>query len=256
MRKFYLYFLIIISVSICSCSSKKDILYFQDLENKDYVTKYSDYKIQVDDILKIDINSEIPESALIFNRNPNPINTSANRENMLLNGYLVDVDGNINFPILGEINVEGKTIKDLRNFLYSNIVNNGEGYLLNPFIDIKVINLSFTILGEVNKPGKYNFLNNNFDILEAIGMAGDLTINGKRDDVKIIRKINDKKIVSTIDLTKSNILAEDNFQIFPGDIIIINPNYNRVKNAGIIGNSGTLLSLLSFILSSIIVINN
>ena len=256
MRKLYFYYLILISVSICSCSSKKDILYFQDLENKDYVTKYSDYKIQVDDIIKIDINSEIPESALIFNKNPNPINNTANRENMLLNGYLVDVDGNINFPILGEINVEGKTIRDLRNYLYSNIVNNGEGYLLNPFIDVKVINLSFTILGEVNNPGKYNFLNNNFDILEAIGMAGDLTINGKRDDVKIIRKINDRKIVKTIDLTKSNILTDDNFQIFAGDIIIVNPNYNRVKNAGIIGNSGTLLSLLSFILSSIIVINN
>ena len=256
MRKLYLNYLVLIAITICSCSSKKDILYFQDIEDKDYVTKYSDYKIQVDDIIKIDINSEIPESAIIFNKNPNPINNTSNRESMLLNGYLVDVDGNINFPILGEINVEGKTIKDLRNYLYSNIVNNGEGYLLNPFIDVKVINLSFTILGEVNKPGKYNFLNNNFDILEAIGMAGDLTINGKRDDVKIIRKINDRKIVKTIDLTKSNILNEDNFQIFPGDIIIVNPNYNRVKNAGLIGNSGTLLSLLSFILSSIIVINN
>ena len=129
MKKVYYYFLIFISLSICSCSSKKDILYFQDIENKEYETIFHDYKIKVDDILKIDVNSEIPESAIIFNKNPNPINTAANRENMLLNGYLVNVNGNINFPILGEINVKGKTIEELRSYLYSNIVNNGDNYI-------------------------------------------------------------------------------------------------------------------------------
>ena len=95
------------------------------------------------------------------------------------------------------------------------------------------------------------------DILQAIGIAGDLTINGKRDDIKVLRRMPDNNIkVSSIDITNSNFIRSESFQIFSGDVIVINPNNSRVKNAGIIGNSGTLLSLLSFILSSIIVISN
>ena len=86
-------------------------------------------------------------------------------------------------------------------------------------------------------------------------MAGDLTINGKRDDIKIIRNVDGYNEVITLNLTNSNFI-KDSYQVISGDIMIINPNSNRVKNAGIIGNSGTLLSLLSFLLSSIIIINN
>ena len=86
-------------------------------------------------------------------------------------------------------------------------------------------------------------------------MAGDLTITGKRKDIKLIRFIDNKYITHTIDLTSDDLFTNKNHQIFSGDIIIVNPNTNRVKNAGIIGNSGTLLSLLSFLLSSIIIIS-
>ena len=121
---------------------------------------------------------------------------------------------------------------------------------------MKLINAHFTILGEVNSPGRYEFLKNNINILEAIGVAGDLTINAERKDVRLIRNSQGKRQVYNIDLTNKKFILENTFQIFSGDIIVVNPNYTRVKNAGIIGNSGTLLSLLSFILSSIIVINN
>ena len=130
------------------------------------------------------------------------------------------------------------------------------GKLNNPSIDIKLLNTHFTVLGEVAQPGRYDFLKNNINILEAIGMAGDLTINGERNDVKIVRNINGNNVVHSIDLTKTDFLESNYFQIISGDIIIVNPNLTKIKNAGIIGNSGTLLSLLSFILSSIIVISN
>ena len=94
------------------------------------------------------------------------------------------------------------------------------------------------------------------NILEAIGMAGDLSITGKRNDIKLIRDIKGKKSIYSIDITGKEFLTSDKFQIMSGDIIIINPNTTRIKNAGVIGNSGTLLSLLSFLLTSIIVINN
>ena len=102
----------------------------------------------------------------------------------------------------------------------------------------------------------YTFLKNNMDIFQALGMAGDLTINGKRDDIKIISKNDDTLNVKSVDLTSSDVLLSKNFQIFPGDIIIINANNARIKNAGVIGNFGNLLSVLSFVLSSLILISN
>ena len=133
--------------------------------------------------------------------------------------------------------------------------------LIDPIVDIKLLNTHFIILGEINRPGKYDFFKNNLNILEAIGMAGDLTINGERKEIKVLRNkiMSDgsvSKKVFLLDLTNINFINSNAFQIFSGDVIIVNPNSSRVKNAGIIGNSGTLLSLLSFILSSIIVISN
>ena len=131
-----------------------------------------------------------------------------------------------------------------------------KGILLNPTVDVKIVNSYFTILGEVNNPGRYNFIKNNMNIIQALGMAGDLTINGERKDIKILRETDKGLKVSEIDLTSSEFLTSSYFQIYPNDVIIVNPNKSRVKNAGVIGNAGNLLSVLSFILSSIILITN
>lgn len=237
---------------VFSCTTKKNILYVQDLEvSETYLKDYSEYTIKVDDILKIDVKSLTPEASNIFNSSKIEMN---NKESVLYYGYQVNSEGYINFPTLGKINVLDKTINEIRTNIYNTIKDNE--FLIDPHVDVKLINAHFTILGEINKPGRYEFLKNNMNILEAIGMAGDLTINGQRENLKLIRDNNGKKLVHIINLTKSDFLRGENFQIFSGDIIIVNPNTTRVKNAGIIGNSGTLLSLLSFILSSIIVINN
>ena len=94
------------------------------------------------------------------------------------------------------------------------------------------------------------------DLFQALGIAGDMTINGKRTDIKILRNIDAKYIVKSIDITSTDFLIANNYQIFPGDIIIVNPNKARIKNAGIIGNSGNLLSVLSFLLTSVILITS
>ena len=240
---------------LSSCSTKKELLYLQNFEDKgSYISEYSEYLINIDDILKIDVNSDNPEASYIFTRNGVVANPTNSKENMLFNGYQVDKDGYINFPTIGNVYAKGKTIRDLRDYLFDKITN--EGYLIDPFIDIKILNLHFTILGEVNRPGRYEFIKNNLNILEAIGIAGDLTINGKRNNIKIIREENGNKSIKSLDLTDTNILSNQSYQIISGDLIIVSPNYSRVKNAGIIGNSGTLLSLLSFLLSSIIIITN
>ena len=213
--------------------------------------EYDEYRLKTDDILKIDVNSENPQTVNAFRPDISLNNSNATMIGMIYNGYKVNRSGEIFFPSIGVINVMGKTVDEVREYILNYLTDGG--FLTNPVIDVKLINASFTVLGEVNRPGKHSFNQNNLNILEAIGIAGDLTINGERDNVTLIREIDNKRILTTYDLTSSKIFENDKFQIFPGDIIIVSPNSTRVKNAGLIGNSGTLLSLLSFVLSSIIV---
>ncbi len=252
--------LFIIALALCfyNCSTKKDILYMQDIANQsEYQVNYQDYKIQKDDVLKISILSKDPQTTVEFN--PLSSNMTNSKEILLYNGFQVDQKGYINYHSIGEVYVQNLSVSEASNLIKKIIIDSK--ILNDPIVDVKLLNTHFVILGEVNKPGKYDFFKNNINILEAIGMAGDLTINGKRDQIKILRNklLSDNSItreVFNIDLTKSDFIESDSFQIFSGDIIIVNPNRNRIKNAGIIGNSGTLLSLLSFVLSSIIVIGN
>ena len=238
-------------VLISSCASKSKIVYLQNSKNID-LPDYKEYTLAVDDILKIDILSSNDIQFVSSELKPQNgfIN---NKENLLYNGYKIDVNGFIDFPDIGVIKAIGMTVNELKKYIHDKLVFSE--IFLNPIIDIKILNTHFTILGEVKNPGRYEYLGNNLNIFEAIGFAGDLTINGKRSNVKILREIGDN-LITEIDLTNPDFIKDENFQIFSGDIIIISPNSARIKNAGIIGNSGTLLSLLSFILSSIIVINS
>ena len=253
-RLFHLIFIIFL---IFSCSTKKNIIYLQNSEKYSVnSTGYVEYKLKVDDILKIDVslnNELILES--VPNLYSNNTNNGVSSNNLDFFGYQIDFSGYINFPSLGKIKVVDKTITEVRSILYDRFQKDGLYNINNISIDIKHINAYFNVLGEVSRPGKHTFLKNNINIIDALGIAGDLLITGKRDDIKLIRSLNGELKVYNIDLT-SDYPFENNIQIYSGDTIIVNPNTNRVKNAGIIGNAGNLLSLLSFILSSIIVISN
>tara|TARA_B100000989_G_C19482882_1_gene445990 strand:+ start:602 stop:1369 length:768 start_codon:yes stop_codon:yes gene_type:complete len=249
-----LFFLIIALFFLSACSSKKQVLYLQGIKNNDsFNYEYEEYKIKVDDILKIEVSSQLqdPENLSLFDFPSNNISIN-NKDILLLDGYQVGKDGTINFSNLGKIKVANLTIDEIES-LFTKMIKD-EQILIDPMIDVKVMNSHFTIIGEVNQPGRHDFLQNNLNIFEAIGMAGDLTINGRRDNVKIMRDNDGDISITEIDLTNQFFGEKKLYQIQNSDIIIISPNTNRIKNAGIIGNSGTLLSLLSFLLSSIIII--
>ena len=243
-------FLLIIFFST-SCSTKKDILYLQSNKDFDSDFLYKDYVLKVDDILKISIRTDelISIEGNFIDANQN------NVRNYAMEGYQVSTSGHIFYPEIGQIYVLGKNINQIRELIQDSLIQN-EIFKSNPIVDIKLANSHVIILGEVNSPGRHEFLENNLNIFEAISLAGDLTINGKRDDVKIIRDSRGKQIISSIDLTDNNLFSSEFFQINSGDIILVNPNTNRIKNAGIIGNAGNLLSLLSFLTSTIILISN
>ena len=162
MKSLNLIFFLFILFVFTNCATKKDILYIQDIDSiNEYSIIYEQYKVKVDDILRIDVGSDNPEIMLVFGSNTNNI-TSNNKETLLYSGYQVNSNGFIDFPNLGKISVEGKTIEQIRDNIYNQIVQ--RDILINPFVDVKLLNTHFTILGEVSSPGRYEYLKNNLNI--------------------------------------------------------------------------------------------
>ncbi|MDH7911503.1 polysaccharide biosynthesis/export family protein [Winogradskyella sp. SYSU M77433] len=248
------YILIVFFVGMCfSCATKKEILYLQDVDSRvNDEINYTNAKIQPNDVLRIDVSALIPESAKPYNKANNGNSGGNSIQLMQLQGYLVSEDLTINFPVLGRLSVGNKTTQEFALYL-RNLLEEG-GHLKEPSVDVRLINAKVTVLGEVNQPGTYNFTEQNITLLQALGYAGDLTINGKREDVIIMRDMQGVRKVTHINLTTSDWLNGPYNFIKPNDIIVVNPNSPKVKSAGFIGNVGTLLSVVSILFSTIILI--
>ncbi len=248
---FYGFFALIM---LQSCSTKKQILYVQDVgKNENLTYAFSESIIQPNDILNITVGALVPETAIPYNKlRTGGGNNSNSIETMKLNGYLVSQELTISFPQLGDISVAQKTVSQLENYLKNKLIT--DGHLNAPTVTVRHLNSKFTILGDVNSPGTINFTEKKLTLLQAIGLAGDLTLQGRRDNILIIREVDLKREVTHIDLTKSDWLQTEWNYIRPNDVIIVNPNNPKVKSAGFIGNLGTLLSVFSIILSTTLLI--
>ncbi|MEH6656437.1 polysaccharide biosynthesis/export family protein [Leeuwenhoekiella marinoflava] len=247
--------IIFIALTIQSCASKKEILYFQDGDSLG--SQPIDYKqntIQPNDILAVTIGALVNETATAYNKPAPASSTSAqnNLEILKLQGYLVDIDGVIKLPVLGKISTTNKTIRQLERYL--NTVLEEGGHLVNPSVSVRLLNAKVTILGEVNNPGTFTFTEQYITIPQALGYAGDLKINGIRKDLILIREVDGIRNISHIDLTTSNWMNENKYIVKPNDVILVNPNNAKVKTAGYIGNASTVLTLASLILSSVVLL--
>ena len=236
-----------------SCVSKKEMLYLQDLEsyNNTEVT-FNNHTLQVDDILKITVSTLMPKAAIPYNNVTAGNMVANNIDIMKLDGYLVSQNSTINFPVLGELSVKEKTTHDLENYIKKLLVDGG--YLINPNVTVRLLNAKVTILGEVKMPGTFSFTENNISLLQALGLAGDLTINGSREDVMVLRYINGLQTTARIDLTSSSFLKGPYQMVKPNDVVVVNPNNAKVSSAGYVGNLSAILGIASIVLSSIILI--
>ncbi|RTZ00832.1 polysaccharide export protein [Flavobacterium franklandianum] len=230
---------------LSSCASKKDVLYFNDINLKEQDgTVFSDGKIQANDILSIVISSSSPELASIYNTNQPALST--------INGYLVTIEGAITLPILGKIKVKDLTLLELENLLVQKLI--AENHLSNATVTVRLTNAKFTILGEVKNPGTFTFNEQNISLLQALGYAGDLTINGQRQDVLIIREENNKRTYTTIDLTSKKWFDSPYYYIKPNDVIYVNPNGPKVTTSGYVPNLTNLLAVVSIAITTVILL--
>ena len=241
--------LLIVMLFIASCASKKDIYYFQDIDNINLKNNFKSLNIQPGDILDIQIKALNPESVVIFQRQNS--GAPAQGQNLIINGYLVREDGTINLPIVGAVDASNKTTKSLSIEIQKAL----NPYIINPSVSIRHLNFRVSVLGEVQKPGTFTVLEERISIPQALGLAGDLTINGDRNHVLLITNHNGKKVNQVIDLTKSEFLQSEFYFLKQNDIIYVRPNTARIKSSGLVGDISTVSSIMSLIISIFIAAN-
>jgi polysaccharide export outer membrane protein len=237
---------------LVSCATKKDVLLFQDKSKLNAAITYKAPKIQVNDILNVQVSTLQPELAAPYNLIQQTANNAVIVESLKLQGYLVNAEGQITFPVLGAIKVNDKTPQELEQFLKAKLQD--DNHLLAPTVTVRIINSKVTILGEVMHPGTFSYTEQNISVLQAIGLAGDLSIRGKRKEVLLIRELDGQRSYTTLDLTKTDWFTSEYFYIKQNDVLVVNPNSARIKNAGFIADPATLLGVASVILSMVILL--
>ena len=227
-----------------SCGAPKDIAYFQNEgqltpEAMEKMKNYLDPTIKEGDELTIVVASNDPNSVTPFNLplvsfvRSTAASSSSNASTQATNvaatqsmqTYLVDVAGEINFPVIGHIKIAGLKKREATQFLENKI----SSYVKDPIVNINIINYKITILGEVNRPGSYTITTDRVSLLDALGYAGDLTIYGNRTNIKMIRDVNGTKQIHLFDISKSDFLADPSFYLQQNDVIYVEPNPRRKK---------------------------
>ena len=207
-----------------SCSDSRKIAYFSDSNDTTAVPSRSIFEIQIQkkDILSIKVASLNNPADEVFNSPNKPISNN----NLQTAGYIVEDDGMVQFPQLGNIQAEGLTQKQLSDNIRRMLID--RQLLLDPVVSIRFLNFRVTVLGEVNRPGVINVPSEQISILEALGSAGDLTIFGLRDNVKLIRQVGETKIIKQLDLNSTSLLSSPYFYLKTNDVIYVEPAKTRI----------------------------
>ncbi|MDR0547085.1 MAG: polysaccharide biosynthesis/export family protein [Dysgonamonadaceae bacterium] len=257
----YLLFGIVV-VAFFSCSASRQVRYLQTTETKKVIDLQSSaakntVRFQPDDVLAISINAKGKAAALIADFNlplqPSATTYEAGSESIDhgvgRQTYWVSKDGYIDFPVLGHVKVTGYTQKELEGY-FKELLRN---YLKeDPIVTVRLMNFRITVIGEVNRPGEYTINRDHINIMEALALAGDMTIYGKRTDVKIIRIQPDGKTqIATIDVSKAEVVASPYFYLHQNDQIYVVPNNAKTISADIGSVSGLIFSSVSILLSVI-----
>ncbi|WP_239023008.1 polysaccharide biosynthesis/export family protein [Pontibacter mangrovi] len=224
----------IIPVLFSGCANTRNAVYFSDTKSTEYNSSMESLEpvVQKNDLLSITVNSLNPEASEIFNafNTSNVRSVSASNTVSPATGYLVDQDGYIQFPMLGRVKAAGLSKKALKNHIEQELLD--RKLLLSPLVDIRYLNYKVSILGEVGRPSVLTVPNEKLTLLEALGLAGDLTIYANRNNVLLIREEEGKKKLVRLDLTSDEIFTSPYYYLKSNDIIYVEPNKTKIASAG------------------------
>ena len=231
---FEIVFFSLILVLGSSCINTRQAKYFPDAMNGTIATNtpIPESVIQQNDILSITISSPNEEASAMLNTEPargtEGIATSATLGGGA--GYLVGSDGTVQLPLLGNMKAAGLTKNELKDHIVKTILD--KKLLVEPVVSIRFMNFRVTVLGEVNRPSVVSVPNEKISLLEAIGLAGDITIYGKKENVMVIREVNNKKTIARLNLNSNEIFTSEYYYLRSNDIVYVEPNKARVASAG------------------------
>lgn len=236
---------IITIITLTSCASRKDLVYFQDEPlSGGYIDSAPEQLVyKPDDILTINVSAADPLAAKPFNlaivsESDDILSvTGATR----MQTYLIDYNGNIEFPVLGTLHIAGMTRIELTEFLKEKI----SIYAKDPIVNIRLINFTVTIIGEVSSPGTFTIQKERISLPEALGLAHDLTIYGQRENILLIREIDGKKKFAKIDLTSVNSVSSPLYYLQQNDVIVVEPNKARIRSSNYNPNNAIIISALT-----------
>lgn len=238
-------FIICILALITSCATRKEIVYFQDdiIESTDEIKNTPVLTYKTGDMLAIDVSASEMEAAKPFNLPAVTYNSTviSAQGALKMQTYLIDTNGNINFPVLGALKLAGLTSMEATTLLKKQL----EPYLKNPIVNLRISNFTISVLGEVNKPGAYTIQDESISLPEALGLAGDLSIYGQRKDILLIREINGVKYSKQLDLTSINIVNSPYYYLSQNDVIYVKPNKAKVRSSSYTQNNTVLISAIA-----------
>jgi polysaccharide export outer membrane protein len=232
-----------ITLLLGACATPK-VAYLTDMEpgTEEQILHPLEIRLQPEDKISILVNSQNHLLVDLFNL---PIvsqqigtasNSYANPQTRGLSGYTVDGDGNIDFPVLGLLHVEGMTRGEVTAYIKEELINNE--LVKDPVVTVEFMNLTVSVLGEVVRPGRFNIEKDKLTLLEAISMAGDLTIYGKRDNVSVQRDENGKSVIYRVDLTSgADLYASPVYYLQQNDVVYVEPNSMRARQSTVNGNN-------------------
>ena len=239
---FYLFFLVLLA-QLSACVSRKDIIYFQN-DEIDQSKVSNSYKtiIKPDDLLQIAVNAQDVEAVRPFNLAAVAFanTTDAAVGVAVQQNYLVDNNGEIDFPVLGRLEIGGLTRFELIELLKKKL---DPDYVKNPNINVRIANFKVSIFGDVQRPGSYTIPNERITVIEAIALAGDLNISGQRDDILVFREENGMKVEYKVDLLSKQIFTSPVYYLQQNDVVYVNPNYARIQSASSNTNTSLFISI-------------
>jgi polysaccharide export outer membrane protein len=243
------FLLLFIVFIISSCASRKEVVYFQDTGNFETLVNKNNFvsKFKVDDLVSIYVSSLNPEASAPFNLYRGTSEGGIRAEQV---DYLVDQQGEIDFPVIGKLKIEGLSPEELRTLLRIRLSD----FLKDPIINIRLRNFTITILGEVARPGTYPVNGEQITILEALGFAGDLTIRGVRENVLVIRDFNGTKVYTRVDLTSKRMVDSPVFYLTQNDVVYVEPNKSGITASSLDQRVSIAVSIASVLITSTVLL--
>ena len=225
------------------CATREEIVYFEDIEELQDLQAPENFvpEIEINDVLRIDVSSLNDEVVEPFNFDLSQrASGGAGGGNAILNGYLVEADGTIEFPVLGEINVLGMTRNELEKYLTRAL----REYVTDAVVRVRIVNFKVTVLGETGSQ-VINVADGRISIPQAIAMSGDVSYDGQRENILIIRQHDDSISYGRVDLTSAKIFENPYYYLKQNDIVYVEPTYRRVKSAGFITSWQGIVSMIT-----------